>query len=50
MNNITIIQFRATALEKVIQAGADWVEIDVQETGDGEVVVIHDQDLKNVGG
>ena len=26
------------------------IEIDVQETADGEVVVIHDSDLKKVGG
>jgi glycerophosphoryl diester phosphodiesterase len=29
---------------------ADFVELDVQETADGEVVVIHDSDLMKVGG
>jgi len=38
------------ALELAIEQGADWVEIDVQETRDGEVVVIHDSDLKKIGG
>lgn len=33
------------AFRKAIEEGADWVEIDVQETVDGEVVVIHDSDL-----
>ena len=38
------------AMELAIEQGADWVEIDVQETRDGEVVVIHDSDLKKIGG
>ncbi len=38
------------AVELAINNGADWVEIDVQETREGEVVVIHDSDLKKVGG
>jgi glycerophosphoryl diester phosphodiesterase len=38
------------AIELAIDNEADWVEIDVQETRDGEIVVIHDSDLKKVGG
>lgn len=38
------------AMELAINDGADWVEIDVQETRDGEVVVIHDSDLKKIAG
>jgi len=38
------------AMELAINDGADWVELDVQETRDGEVVVIHDSDLKKIGG
>jgi glycerophosphoryl diester phosphodiesterase len=38
------------AMELAVEQGADWVEIDVQETRDGEVVVIHDSDLMKVGG
>jgi len=38
------------ALELAITEGADWVEIDVQETREGKVVVIHDSDLKKIGG
>ncbi|MFN4907106.1 MAG: glycerophosphodiester phosphodiesterase [Planctomycetota bacterium] len=34
-----------SAVRLAIEAGSDWVEIDVQETADGEVVVIHDSDL-----
>jgi glycerophosphoryl diester phosphodiesterase len=30
--------------------GTDWVEIDVQETADGEVVVIHDSDFMKLAG
>jgi glycerophosphoryl diester phosphodiesterase len=38
------------AVERAIESGAQWIEIDVQETADGEVVVIHDSDLKKIGG
>ena len=38
------------AMELAINEGADWVEVDVQETRDGEIVVIHDKDLKKAGG
>ena len=38
------------AIQAAINAGADWVEIDVQETADGEIVVIHDSDLKKIAG
>ena len=33
------------AIERGIEDGADWIEIDVQETADGEVVVFHDSDF-----
>jgi glycerophosphoryl diester phosphodiesterase len=38
------------AVERAIAAGADWAEIDVQETADGVVVLFHDRDLKKVAG
>jgi glycerophosphoryl diester phosphodiesterase len=38
------------AIQDAIDAGAHWVEIDVQESADGHVVVIHDSDLKKIGG
>ena len=38
------------AVEVALAAATDWVEIDVQETADGEVVVLHDSDLKKVAG
>jgi glycerophosphoryl diester phosphodiesterase len=37
------------AVQGAIDSGAQWVEIDVQETADGRIVVIHDSDLKKVG-
>ncbi|NNJ77991.1 MAG: hypothetical protein HKP19_01915 [Xanthomonadales bacterium] len=38
------------AISGAIESGAQWVEIDVQEAADGDIVVIHDSDLKKVGG
>lgn len=38
------------AFEAAIEQAADWVEIDVQETADGEVVVFHDSDFMKVAG
>lgn len=38
------------AIRRAVADGADWVEIDVQETSDGEVVVIHDSDLMKLAG
>ena len=37
------------AIRQAIAAGADWIEIDVQESQDGVVVVVHDSDLARVG-
>lgn len=38
------------AVRRAIEDGADWVEIDVQESKDGVVIVAHDSDLKKVSG
>lgn len=38
------------AIRGAIEDGADWVEIDVQETADGNVVVFHDSDFMKVAG
>ncbi len=38
------------SIRQAIEDGADWVEIDVQETADGEVVVIHDSDFMKLAG
>ena len=38
------------AIERGIQEGADWIEIDVQESRDGVVLVAHDSDLMKVAG
>lgn len=36
------------AIKKAIDDQADWIEIDVQETADGDIVVFHDSDFKRV--
>ena len=38
------------AVRQAIEDRADWVEIDVQETADGEVVVFHDSDFMKLAG
>jgi len=38
------------AVLKAIEDGADWIEIDVQETADGQVVVVHDSDFMKAAG
>jgi glycerophosphoryl diester phosphodiesterase len=38
------------ALRLSIAAGADFAEIDVQQTADGEVVLMHDRDLRRLTG
>ncbi|WP_371810007.1 glycerophosphodiester phosphodiesterase family protein [Ruegeria sp. HKCCD7319] len=38
------------AVLKAIEDGADWVEIDVQETADDEVIVAHDSDFMKLAG
>ncbi len=38
------------AVEQAIADKADWVEIDVQESSDGVVLVAHDEDLKKAAG
>jgi len=39
-----------SAVRKAIEDGADFAEIDVQETADGVIVLLHDEDLKRVAG
>lgn len=38
------------AVEEALVQGADWVEIDVQETADGQIAVVHDADLMKLAG
>ncbi len=38
------------AVVRAVEDQADWVEIDVQETADGAVVVVHDSDFMKVAG
>ena len=38
------------AVKAAIEDDTDWVEIDVQETVDGEVVVVHDSDFMKLAG
>jgi glycerophosphoryl diester phosphodiesterase len=39
-----------SAITQAIADGSDWVEIDVQETADGDVVVFHDSDFMRLAG
>ncbi|UCC84099.1 MAG: glycerophosphoryl diester phosphodiesterase membrane domain-containing protein, partial [Gemmatimonadota bacterium] len=39
-----------SAIEAAIEDGADYCEIDVQETADGVVVLLHDEDLMRIAG
>jgi glycerophosphoryl diester phosphodiesterase len=39
-----------SAIRKAIEVGADFAEIDVQATSDGEVILNHDRDLMRVAG
>ncbi|WP_120499570.1 glycerophosphodiester phosphodiesterase family protein [Roseovarius sp. EL26] len=38
------------AMEEGIVQGADWLEIDVQEDANGEVIVVHDSDFMKLSG
>ena len=38
------------SVEKGLEDGADWIEIDVQETADDEIVVVHDSDFMKLAG
>jgi glycerophosphoryl diester phosphodiesterase len=39
-----------SAVRQAIEDGADWVEVDVQETADGTGVVVHDSDFMKLAG
>jgi glycerophosphoryl diester phosphodiesterase len=39
-----------SAIRAAVDAGAEWAEIDVQQTRDGEVILLHDNDLKRMTG
>lgn len=39
-----------SALDYTVECGADYAEIDVQETADGELVLLHDNSLKRTAG
>jgi glycerophosphoryl diester phosphodiesterase len=38
------------AIRQAIEDGAHWAEIDVRETSDGEIIVIHDEDFMRIAG
>lgn len=38
------------SIQKALDDGADWVEIDVQETAEGDIVVVHDSDFMKLAG
>ena len=39
-----------SAIRQAIEDGADYAEIDVQETADGQIVLLHDTDMMRVAG
>lgn len=39
-----------SAFEGAVKLGADWIELDVQQTKDGEIIVMHDSNLKRTTG
>ena len=47
-SSITAPENTMAAILLAVEEGADFVEIDVQETKDGTVVLVHDKDLKRV--
>lgn len=58
--NVQVIAHRGAAgrapentmasMRAAIEDHADWIEIDVQETSDGEIVVLHDSDFMKLAG
>jgi glycerophosphoryl diester phosphodiesterase len=38
------------SVQRALDDGADWVEIDVQESADGRIVVVHDSDFMKLAG
>jgi glycerophosphoryl diester phosphodiesterase len=58
--NVQVIAHRGAAgrapentmasMRAAIEDHADWIEIDVQETADGEIVVLHDSDFMKISG
>jgi glycerophosphoryl diester phosphodiesterase len=38
------------SIQRAIEDGADWIEIDVQESADGQVIVVHDSDFMKLAG
>lgn len=38
------------AFREAKKEGADWIELDVQETKDGKIIVLHDKNLKRITG
>ena len=38
------------AFKEAKKAGADWIELDVQQTKDGQIIVMHDHNLKRTTG
>lgn len=49
-NSITAPENTLVAIKYAMHSGADFVELDVQETSDGKIVVMHDTNLKRTTG
>lgn len=48
-NSVAAPENSMPAFLAAIEAGADWIELDVHQTSDNVVVVTHDKDLKRIG-
>src|SRR5262249_34941260 len=49
-NSVAAPESTLAAVQKAIEVGADWAEIDVQRTLDGRVVLMHDDALRRLTG
>jgi len=49
-SSLTAPENSLSAIRQAIEDGADYAEIDVQETADGTLVLLHDSDLMRVAG
>jgi glycerophosphoryl diester phosphodiesterase len=49
-SSMTAPENTLSAIEQALRDGADFVEIDVRETADGVLVLLHDRDLRRVAG
>lgn len=49
-NSVEFPENTLAALQSAIEVGADWIEVDIFKTKDGELVVIHDRSTQRIAG